>query len=72
MQFPKGKTGEAKDIDWYGIVYESPRKKVDDGYATMGVEYLVSNMKWAQCIVKNTLPSRLKHLHQNVKSTKIF
>jgi hypothetical protein len=36
--FPKGKTVKSEDLGWYAIVIEAPRKKVDNGYATMMVE----------------------------------
>lgn len=55
--FPKGKTVKSKGgLDWYGIVVEAPRKKVDDGFATMMVEVFGFEHETGSTYVKEYAP----------------
>jgi len=55
--FPKGKAVKSKGgLDWYGIVIEAPRKKVDDGFATMMVEVFGFEHEMGSTYVKDYEP----------------
>jgi hypothetical protein len=70
--FPKGKTVKAKDINWYAIVIEAPRKKADDGYATMMLEVFGFEHEMGSVYVREYAPVPVEEFKAATAGKKIY
>jgi hypothetical protein len=70
--FPKGKAVKAKGLGWYAIVIEAPRKKVDDGSATMMVEVFGFEHEMGSTYVKDYEPVSVAEFEAGIAGKKKY